>query len=506
MENARLQKELEKHQKTIDKLAKEKNSVATMKASLKKQQQELAKEKNQLNKETAKAEEDAKTESDQLAREREEFEEEQEKRREMLKVEMLRSEGNDTIDKISSSLDTEPVVLASFKLSEMVVHKIMTAMNPHRPNLRQIPLLTLDLISIQQGIAQCKKLHKIQGMDTLLNIDAKKPIAFLTSSIEKKIEERDNALNELSSSNKLSDLNSAMNKFRTGEADWTSKAIPSNHDMSSFFPFDQATENLILNCLNCSLMVFIEEGLTVKQMFMHHGTGGIERVRKVFIAVKGESVPFNENMLVLDFREEVLLPALNSDNQQLRRMAIQVNMDLANHLTDLRISGRSAIVNPVLKAAQKKRLDGSVSECNDDYCVDVNQAPERRRRMVCLWHNLSASNPIQLLLPDDLFSEGFFRSILLNSSTFCKDKCNFNKMPDFFFVEGCDKSKLIKAIGGKMKKFRFQREKIVIVDRDDADVLKSLKSLFSYYVGAAEDTKTDTRCALSEGLSTYGLC
>ena len=98
--------------------------------------------------------------------------------------------------------------------------------------------------------------------------------------------------------------------------------------------------------------------------------------------------------------------------------------------------------------------------------------------MVCLWHNLSASNPIQLLLPNDLFSEGFFRSILLNSSTFCKDKCNFNMMPDFFFVEGYDKSKLVKDIGDKMKKFRFQREKVVIVDRDDADVLKSLKSLF----------------------------
>ena len=393
LENARLQKELEKHQKTIDKLSKEKNSVATMKASLKKQQQELAKEKNQLNKETAeeearllqakaKAVEDAKAESDRLARDCEEFEQRKEKSEELLKVEMLRSEGNDTIDKISSSLDTEPVVLASFKLSEMVVHKIMTAMDPHRPNLRQIPLLTLDLISIQQGIAKYKKMHlkhitkeKLQSLDTLIGINKKESIASTLSLIEKKADERDKALNEQPSpfSDQLSDLSSAMNKFRTGEADWTSKAIPSNHDMSSFFPFDQATENLILNCLNCSLMVFIEEGITLKQLFMHHGSVSIERVRKVFIAVKGESVPFNENMLVLDFREEALLPALHSNDQQLRRMAIQVNMDLANHLTDLRMSGRKEIVHPVLKTVQKKRLDGSVSECNDDedYCVDA---------------------------------------------------------------------------------------------------------------------------------------
>lgn len=422
-----------------------------------------------------------------MATEREEFEQQKEKREETLVVEIIRSEGNDTIDDISSRLETEPVVLASFKLLERAVHKIMIAMDPHNPDLRQIPLLTLDLITIQQCNAKYKKMHlkhitkeKLQSLDTLIGINKKESIASTLSLIEKKADERDKALNEQPSpfSDQLSDLSSAMNMFRTGEADWTSKAIPSNHDMSSFFPFDQATENLILNCLNCSLMVFIEEGLTVKQMFMHHGTGGIERVRKVFIAVKGESVPFNENMLVLDFREEALLPALHSNDQQLRRMAIQVNMDFANHLTDLRVSGRSAIVNPVLKTAQKKRLDGSVSECNNDYCVDVEQAPERRRRMVCLFHNLSASNPIQLLLPNDLFSEGFFRSMLLNSSTFCKDKCNFNKMPDFFFVEGYDKSKLVKAIGDKMKKFWFQREKVVIVDRDNADVLKSLKSLF----------------------------
>jgi hypothetical protein len=103
-------------------------------------------------------------------------------------------------------------------------------------------------------------------------------------------------------------------------------------------------------------------------------------------------------------------------------MAIQVLVDFANHLTDLRKTGRSDIVLSAFCFAQSQRLDGGENEGKDeDYCTcNEKVKSELRARMVCTYSNLSAQIPVQERLPAGTFPGGFISDLMMNSSSFCK--------------------------------------------------------------------------------------
>ena len=103
--------------------------------------------------------------------------------------------------------------------------------------------------------------------------------------------------------------------------------------------------------------------------------------------------------------------------------------------------------------------------------------------MTIIQANLSAPDAIQQRLPQDLFPGGLRRALLLNSSTFCKESCNFvsrggNNKPGFF-DRGHDVDKTVKRIREKLKYTNNVGEKNIIIDREEKEkVIGSLKSLF----------------------------
>jgi hypothetical protein len=169
-------------------------------------------------------------------------------------------------------------------------------------------------------------------------------------------------------------------------------------------------------------------------------------------------------------------------NEELQSMAIQVLVDFANHLTDLRKTGRSDIILSAFCFAQSQRLDGGENQGEDeDYCAcNEKVKSELRARMVCTYSNLSVQIPVQERLPAGTFPGGFISDLMMNSSSFCKRKCNFvshgtNAKPGFY-KEGHDVSTTAKGISENLKAYSVEEKTVII---DNVEQLESLKILIA---------------------------
>ena len=398
------------------------------------------------------------------------------------------------IEGLPDDLAQHHVVVVSLKLLKALMDKLQEALDPQSPNLLGIPMITHRLIVIIQTLAHYKKMMKghvsqreAKSMDTFININVNQSIASISSTIESSIEAKTNAMNGQSPfTQPLLQLKAAMDRFNTGEATLGTKLKPSDvKEMKNFFTFDQATENVVVNCLHLSLIVFVEDYLTVERLYENQD--GLERA----IALWYQKNPGEElnvaTMSVLEYRERALLPALV--DERFREDAIEVDLDFANHLTDLRKTGRSDIVIDAFRVASVRKLDGSTdSECQVDYCTDTSEKiSDLRRRMVCTYFNITASTTIQLYLGDDtLFPNGFISDLLMNSPTFCKRQCNFasrgtknkknpSKDKPGLFQEGHALADTVKGIRDKMKRYVMKEKPIII---DHADHIVSVKELF----------------------------
>lgn len=399
------------------------------------------------------------------------------------------------IEGLSSAMNKHHVVVVAVSLLDAVVRKVEDALDPSNPNLALIPKITNDLIIILQVIAKFKKMlgkcmtkKEARSIETLLDINVSQSIGAIAARIEKNKADKEEAIN-YQVPDGVKHLKYALHRFKTGgdcTVDLDSQVTSTDiNKIKAAFKFDQAAENLLLNCIHISLMVYVEESLTVEQLYKNHGDSGLRRAKELWEAVQS-GMPFNaKETSMLEFRQQVLLPALA--NEKSRDDAVKVNCDFANYLTDLRIGGRGEIVRPAFDKAQRKKFDGSDGEeCKEDYCAGSGDKLNKRRgRITLLQSNLSAPDAIQQRLPGDLFPGGFSRALLLNSSSFCKESCNFvsrgdNNKPGFF-ERGHDIDETVKGIQGKLKYTNDVGEKnIIIVDREEQQkLIDSLQSLFS---------------------------
>ena len=397
------------------------------------------------------------------------------------------------IEGLPSRLDKHHVVVVAVSLLDAVVRKVEDALDHHNPKLALIPKITNDLIIVLQVIARYKKMlgkcttkKEARSIDTLLDINVHQSIGAIAARIEKNKADKEEAIN-YQVPDCIKHLKYALHRLKTGDdatEDLDSQVTSTDiNAMKAAFRFDQAAENLLLNCIHLSLMVYVEEFLTVEQLFENHGDKGLCQAEELWKVVLSE-VPFNAKKIsMLEFRQKVLLPALA--NEKSREDAVKVNCDFANYLADLRIGGRKEIIQPALYKAQRKRFDGSdAEECNEDYCAGPgDKLNKRRSKMTMIQANLSAPDAIQQRLPGDLFPGGLRRALLLNSSTFCKENCNFvscggNNKPGFF-DRGHDINDTEKRIREKLKYTNDVGEKAIIIDREEKEkVIGSLKNLF----------------------------
>ena len=426
-------------------------------------------------------ENDAKAEAERLAYDREKAASQSEVARRRLELRL--AEGRTRIEEMPRSLDEHCVVVASLAVMDAVVYKIKEAFNPRNPNLSLVPKITSDFIVALQNVARHKKvlggylsIEEAEVFDTLIDVDVKSSLASIAVSIERNKAVKDQALN-YKAPESLSQLHAALERFETGNEPPTDYIVTEIDikKMKKAFPSSKVAENLLLNCLHVSTMVYVEEYLTVDQLF-ENNEDGLDRATKLWNSVQG-GVTFNAaDTTMLKYREEVLLPALA--NEKLQEDAIKVNLDVANCLTK-----RPEIALPAFDYAQKRRFDGN-TECNkdEDYCASSGDVcGSRRRCMVYMQSNLSAPGPIQQRLPDDLFQRGYEEALLLSCTSFCRNKCNFfsqgSTLKPGFFKEGHDMAGTAKGIRAKLSKMRDVKEMKVIIDHKEH--IDSLNRLFS---------------------------
>jgi len=510
LENVRLRRELEKHQK----------KMATKEAGLKKKQQALAKGKELLNKKIAeeearllKAKEDAKAELDRLARDCDALVDQELKRRAKEKKVRLAAERlsieYDKIRSLFSSLNKHSVAVASLREVEAVVCRLEAAFNPQAPNLSLIPDITRDLLAIHQNIAKFKKLitnhvtvQQTKDKDPLIDISLNDGIGTILSNIAKNVAARDKALNHIVSP-ELLQLMAAAQRFQTGkECDIPSElSSADSNELLDLFKSDQSVANLVLNCVHLTLMVWVESELSVEQLYLHLDEGHLflRRATELHNQVRRGEL-FDPKMSLCRFREEAIIPAQNSNDEQLQQLATQVATDFANNLTLSGSDERKDIIRPVLQLVEKKKFDGSSSDVQDDGSSsdvqdDVKYFSEpgdkhnaRRKACTCILFNASASELIEKRLPEqvpdgnsmvDLFPDGYLRALLINSSTFCKKYCNFVSPNRCLFKEG-HLEQTAKTMYKTMKSRGITEEKKVIISCDEKQSLKRLFGMEEY--------------------------
>lgn len=402
---------------------------------------------------------------------------------------------NEECSKIEKlSFADHDIHVVNLRLMEAVVRKIEEAFDPVKPNLALIPIIARDLLIILQNIAHYKKAmskftskKEAKSIDTLMGINLSHSLGSIASRIEKNIEAKAKAMNGQSTITVLlSQLKAALHRQKTGEEP-SSSCVTANDMkyMKLSFLFDQAAENVVVNCLHLAILVRVEEYLSVAELFELCGERGLQRATELWNAVRSNE-PFNaEDTTMLEYRETVLLPAF--ERVELRSVAVDVAMDFANNLTDIRTSGRKEIVLPAIDQALKKSFDGSDAAETDadaddsvEYCAGAGGVQNARRgRMTCLFFNLSASAPIQQHLPNDLFRGGYKHDLLVNSQTFCKRSCNFvnpsERPKPGFFKDGHDMAKTVKGIRDNIIHPKVGTKNVII---DSEEQLASLKRLF----------------------------
>jgi hypothetical protein len=289
----------------------------------------------------------------------------------------------------------------------------------------------------------------------------------------------------------LLELQSAIHRLDTGDDEEvdTSKSLTKAeiNKMKSLVNFDQAMENLFLNLLHLSMMISIEGACFISQLVTFTVDKKLTKKKQTKVRDESEKYlnsfdelwsmmnpeddQFNGNTTtMLEYRENILLPALASKETERKELAIKVNRDMMTLITDMRRKGQKEKILPLVKNAQSETLTGnSKGDCEVDYCADPKQA-DRRRKMACTQHNLSASDNIEEHVPASLYPNGMTHKLLINApscaTTAC---CNFHNEE-----MGLDEKSSTAIKMNKYLKDHYVGEKTIFINESLVDALNQL--------------------------------
>jgi hypothetical protein len=422
----------------------------------------------------------------------------------------LLANSRNIVQRASQCLSNHPVEAVNLRLAEIIISQVKEAYNPKNPRLSRIQTITRNLFIILQSQSKWKKKllmahacfeekgKAVEISDDYGNLESASTVGEILLHLEKNITARETAMKrevpaDIEAS--LFELQSAIHRLDTGDDEEvdTSKSLSKAeiNKMKSLVNFDQAMENLFFNMLHLSLMISIEGACFINQLATFAVDKTMTKKKQAEVRAESEKYlnsfdelwsimnpdddQFNGNTTtMLEYRENVLLPALASKETERKELAIRVNRDMMTLTTDMRRKGQKEKILPLVRNAQSETLTGNAQgDCEVDYCADPKQA-DRRRRMACTQHNLSASDNIEEHLPASLYPNGMTHKLLINAPSRAATACNFHNEKLGLFDRVHDEKSSIAIKMNKYLKDHHVGEKTIFINEALVDALNQL--------------------------------
>ena len=417
-------------------------------------------------------------------------------------------DARNVVQGVPQSLSNYSLVAVNLRLAEIAISQVKDAYNHVEPRLSRIKLIARNLFSIHQSQSAWKKKilvahacldekgKAVDISDDYGNLGSASTVGDILLRMENNITTRETAMKrEVPTDIKaaLLELQSAINRLNTGsnkEVD-TSKPLTKGEisKMKLLLNFDHAIENLLLNLFNLSMMISFEGAssiskiatFTIDKKMTKQKQAEVRAASTKYLSSFAElwskmnPAPFDgHTTTLLEFREGFVLPALVSKDKDTKELAVEVNRNMmALFTTEMRRKGQKEKMLPLVKSAQSETLDGSEGTCEVDYCGESKQ-DDRRRRMGCLQHNLSASDAIEEHLPASLYPNGMTHKLLINAPSKISTGCNFqNESKGFFERVHDDQSSIVVQMKKYMKDHNVG-EKTIFVDEALVESLNQL--------------------------------
>ena len=197
--------------------------------------------------------------------------------------------------------------------------------------------------------------------------------------------------------------------------------------MKDVVKLSQSSENLVSNLFNLCIMINFATNVTMSKLFLDCDSGLLDRDRRLWAAVHLPAQFDPDNTTILEYIEKALIRALASAKHESLGLAVARDMTFEwTNTSTISPSRTSGKLND-FKNEQEWTVNGRKGGCEEDYYSNICHE-ERRKRMPCILFNLLARKQIVKNLPHDIFPKGFILTMLVNSPTFGKHKCDFLKV------------------------------------------------------------------------------